>query len=182
MPMPPRRLPAAAALLAALLLAGCGALKPPSGRPGTVAAPATPHDLPAAVGRVEPPGPGVAALPGAEPRVPEAAAPAPAETGIASWYGRAFHGRRTANGERFDMRAMTAAHPRLPFHSLVRVRNPANGREVVVRINDRGPFKRGRIVDLSWAAAQRLGIQGLATVELWPLAVGGAEAAADQAR
>lgn len=188
MPTPLRRLPAAAALVVALLLAGCGALKPPPGRPPAApAAPAAPHELPAAVGRIEPPGPGVAGLPGAEPRAPEVAAPevaapAPAQTGIASWYGRAFHGRRTANGERFDMRAMTAAHRSLPFHSLVRVRNPANGREVVVRINDRGPFKRGRIVDLSWAAAQRLGIQGLATVELWPLAVGGAEAAADQAR
>lgn len=181
MPTPLRRLPAAAALVAALLLAGCGALKPPPGRPPTAAAPAlaAPHELPAPVGRVEPPGPGVAALPGAEPRPPEAA---PAQTGIASWYGRAFHGRRTASGERFDMRAMTAAHRSLPFHSLVRVRNPANGREVVVRINDRGPFKRGRIVDLSWAAAQQLGIHGLATVELWPLAVGEMEAAAGEAR
>ena len=89
------------------------------------------------------------------------------ERGLASWYGRKFHGRRTASGEPFDMYAMTAAHPTLPIPSYARVRNPANGREVVVRINDRGPFHRGRIVDLSYTAALRLDVlRGVAPVEL----------------
>ena len=89
-------------------------------------------------------------------------------TGVASYYGRRFHGRRTANGERFDMRAMTAAHRTLPFGSLVRVTNPRNGRSVTVRINDRGPFIRGRTIDLSRAAAEEIGMiaRGHATVEL----------------
>ncbi len=78
------------------------------------------------------------------------------ERGLASWYGGRFHGRRTASGEVYDMHAMTAAHPTLPIPSYARIRNPANGREVVVRINDRGPFHGGRIVDLSRAAAARL--------------------------
>ena len=80
------------------------------------------------------------------------------ESGLASWYGRKFHGRRTASGEPYDMHAMTAAHPTLPLPSYARVRNPGNGREVIVRINDRGPFHRGRIIDLSFAAASRLGL------------------------
>ena len=81
-------------------------------------------------------------------------------TGIASFYGRRFHGRLTANGERFDMNAMTAAHKTLPFGTLVRVTNPANGRSVTVRVNDRGPFVRGRTIDLSRAAARRLRMIG----------------------
>jgi len=77
--------------------------------------------------------------------------------GRASWYGAKFHGRRTSSGERFDMNALTAAHKSLPFGTRVRVRNVANGREVVVRINDRGPHLRNRIIDLSKAAAAALG-------------------------
>jgi len=73
--------------------------------------------------------------------------------GKASWYGPGFHGKRTASGERFDMHELTAAHRTLPFGTRVRVRNPQNGREVVVRINDRGPQARDRIIDLSKAAA-----------------------------
>ena len=89
------------------------------------------------------------------------------ERGLASWYGRKFHGRPTASGEPYDMYAMTAAHPTLPIPSYVRVRNPANGREVVVRVNDRGPFHAGRIIDLSYAAAFKLGVlKGVAPVEL----------------
>lgn len=89
-------------------------------------------------------------------------------TGLASYYGRKFHGRRTANGERFDMNAMTAAHRTLPFGTKVRVTNPSNGRSVVVRINDRGPFVRGRTIDLSRVAAEELGMiaRGHARVEL----------------
>lgn len=80
--------------------------------------------------------------------------------GVASWYGREFHGRPTANGERYDMLAMTAAHPTLPIPSYVRVTHLANGRSVVVRINDRGPFRRGRLIDLSYVAAAKLGLVG----------------------
>ena len=89
------------------------------------------------------------------------------ERGLASWYGRKFHGRRTASGETYDMYAMTAAHATLPIPSYARVRNPANGREVIVRINDRGPFHPGRIVDLSYTAALKLDLlRGVAPVEL----------------
>ena len=90
-----------------------------------------------------------------------------AEAGLASWYGRKFHGRRTASGEVYDMYAMTAAHPTLPLPSYARVRNPANGREVVVRVNDRGPFHPGRVIDLSYTAALRLDLlRGVAPVEI----------------
>ena len=84
----------------------------------------------------------------------------PEQVGIASYYGRAHDGRRTASGEVFDMNGMTAAHRTLPFGTRVRVTNLANGREAVVRINDRGPFRKGRIIDVSYAAARRLGIVG----------------------
>jgi rare lipoprotein A len=82
------------------------------------------------------------------------------QVGMASYYGREHDGRRTASGEVFDMNGMTAAHRTLPFGTRVRVTNLANGRQVMVRINDRGPFRRGRIVDLSYAAARKLGIVG----------------------
>jgi len=78
------------------------------------------------------------------------------EQGIASWYGAKYHGRATASGERYDMQAMTAAHPTLPFGVMVEVTNLENDRRVHVRINDRGPFKKGRIIDLSYAAAREL--------------------------
>ena len=80
------------------------------------------------------------------------------ESGGASWYGRKFHGRPTASGERYDMFAMTAAHKTMPIPSYARVRNPANGREIVVRVNDRGPFADGRVIDLSYTAALKLGV------------------------
>ncbi len=80
------------------------------------------------------------------------------ERGIASWYGRKFHGQKTSIGETYDMYAMTAAHPTLPLPSYARVTNVASGRTVVVRVNDRGPFLHGRIIDLSYAAAHRIGI------------------------
>ncbi|GLK80971.1 septal ring lytic transglycosylase RlpA family protein [Methylopila turkensis] len=79
--------------------------------------------------------------------------------GLASWYGSRFHGRRTANGETYDMRALTAAHPSLPLPSYVRVTNVSNGRSLVVRVNDRGPFHRGRIIDVSSRAADVLGFK-----------------------
>ncbi|WP_242346666.1 septal ring lytic transglycosylase RlpA family protein [Anaeromyxobacter terrae] len=90
------------------------------------------------------------------------------EVGLASFYGRKFHGRRTASGERYDMHAMTCAHPRAPFGARLKVTDLENGRSVVVTVTDRGPFKRGRVVDLSLAAARKLGIvdRGLARVRV----------------
>lgn len=90
------------------------------------------------------------------------------QRGIASWYGRKFNGERTSSGEVYDMYGMTAAHPTLPIPSYARVTNPANHKTVVVRINDRGPFLENRIIDLSYAAAYRLGIiaNGSAEVEV----------------
>lgn len=85
------------------------------------------------------------------------------ERGVASWYGRKFHGRRTSSGEPYDMYAMTAAHRTLPLPSYVRVRNLQNGRRVVVRVNDRGPFLHNRLIDLSYTAAARLGVLGTGT-------------------
>lgn len=89
-------------------------------------------------------------------------------SGLASYYGRKFHGRRTASGERFDMNAMTAAHKTLPFGTLVEVTNPRSGQSVVVRINDRGPYAHGRTIDLSRSAASKVGImqRGQGRVEL----------------
>ena len=80
------------------------------------------------------------------------------ERGRASWYGEQFHGRRTASGEVFNMNDLTAAHKTLPFGTQVRVRHASTGREVVVRINDRGPFIKGRVIDLSRAAAEQIGL------------------------
>ncbi|MFN4117591.1 septal ring lytic transglycosylase RlpA family protein [Acidovorax sp.] len=93
------------------------------------------------------------------------------QVGLASWYGGKFHRRRTASGELFDMRALTAAHPTLPFGSFVCVRSTVNGRTVIVRINDRGPHTGKRVIDLSRAAAEELGMIGLGLkpVELFAL-------------
>jgi rare lipoprotein A len=88
------------------------------------------------------------------------------ETGIASWYGPGFQGKRTANGEKFDKNELTAAHRTLQMPSLVRVTNLDNGRSLVVRVNDRGPFKRGRIIDLSQRAAQLLGYANIGTAKV----------------
>jgi rare lipoprotein A len=159
---PHRRLRSTAVLAAALLLAAC-ATRPP------------PRDGPEA----NPPG-GLERTPDAEPRVepirvggpnkpysvegnsyvPLTSDRALKESGLASWYGRKFHGRPTASGEPYDMYAMTAAHKTMPIPSYARVRNPANGREVIVRVNDRGPFASGRVIDLSYTAALRLGVLG----------------------
>lgn len=100
--------------------------------------------------------------------VPEQRLRAGITRGVASWYGRRFHGRLTANGEIYDMYQVSAAHPTLPIPSYARVTNLANGRSVIVRINDRGPFLHGRSIDLSFAAAAKLGYveQGSAQVEI----------------
>jgi rare lipoprotein A len=89
--------------------------------------------------------------------VPQTRAGGYSKEGVASWYGRRFHGKKTASGERYDMYAMTAAHPTLPIPSYARVTALNNGKSVVVRINDRGPFHSKRIIDLSYAAAHKLG-------------------------
>ncbi len=90
------------------------------------------------------------------------------ETGIASWYGKDFHGRPTASGEIYNMYAMTAAHKTLPLGTYVKVTNLNNGKSVIVKINDRGPFVKGRIIDLTYAAAKKLGManQGIAPVRI----------------
>ncbi len=90
------------------------------------------------------------------------------QTGVASWYGRQFHGRKTASGETFDMHALTAAHPTLPLNCYIRVTNNNNGKSVVVKVNDRGPFHGNRVLDLSYGAAKRIGLtnQGTARVSI----------------
>jgi peptidoglycan lytic transglycosylase len=105
------------------------------------------------------------------------------EVGMASWYGEPFHGRFTANGERYDMHAYTAAHRLYPFGTRLRVTNLENGRSVTVRVNDRGPFVRGRIIDLSLAAATDLGMvpNGTARVRLERVSVSASMAAEEAA-
>lgn len=98
------------------------------------------------------------------------------QRGAASWYGKRFHGKPTSSGEKYDMYKMSAAHPILPIPSYARVTNLANGRTVVVRVNDRGPFHAGRVIDLSYAAAYKLGYvtAGSARVLVEQLVPGGA--------
>jgi rare lipoprotein A len=102
------------------------------------------------------------------------------QTGVASWYGSDFHGKNTSNGERYDMYAMTAAHKTLPLGVYVRVRNMDNGRETVVRVNDRGPFVKGRIIDLSYAAAKQIGVDIIGTATVRIEALGYRETGTDQ--
>jgi rare lipoprotein A len=172
---------------ALVALLGACASTPPA---PTAPAPAGVHGPASAAERDGPeaqPPPNLAQVPDAEPRIEPIRAGGPnkpyevlgrayvpmtgdqpfVERGLGSWYGRKFHGRRTASGETYNMYEMTAAHPTLPIPSYVRVRNPANGREVIVRVNDRGPFSPGRVVDLSYTAALKLGLlRGVAPVEL----------------
>lgn len=99
------------------------------------------------------------------------------QTGIASWYGEDYHGSQTASGEIYDMESLTAAHKRLPFNTVVGVKNLDNGENVIVRINNRGPFIEGRVIDLSRKAAREIGVltTGLADVELYLIEAGDAE-------
>jgi rare lipoprotein A len=177
--------------LAVLGLAGCGSVPPDpgSGSPGGPPVVPRPGPAPSAErdGAESAPPSDLASVPDAEPKVEPIRIGGPnkpyevlgrdyvpitqdrafTERGLASWYGRKFHGRRTASGEVYNMYAMTAAHPTLPIPSYVRVRNPANDREIVVRVNDRGPFHPGRVIDLSYTAAYKLGVlKGVAPVEL----------------
>jgi rare lipoprotein A len=165
------------------LFGGCASAPPqPATEPPPQPATEPPQPPPARGGYYKDDGPGadpppnLAELPDAEPRaeplhrwanrpynvfgvdyVPMTRLEPFREQGMASWYGRRFHGQKTATGEVYDMYAMTAAHPTLPLPSYVRVTHLGNGRSVVVRVNDRGPFRSGRIIDLSYAAAHRLG-------------------------
>jgi rare lipoprotein A len=158
-----------ALLMTVLLLAGC-ASRPPARDGPEARPPAGLERVPDAVPRVEPlrvGGPNRPYEVFGRRSVPMAADLPLAETGLASWYGRKFHGQPTASGETYDMYAMTAAHKTMPIPSYARVRNPANGREVVVRINDRGPFADGRVIDLSYTAALRLDLlRGVAPVQV----------------
>ena len=99
------------------------------------------------------------------------------EEGVASWYGRDFHGRKTASGETYNMNAMTAAHKLLPMGTKVRVTHLKNGKSIVVRINDRGPFAGGRVIDLSYAGAKALNMIGTGTARVRIEAVGGVKGA-----
>ncbi len=107
---------------------------------------------------------------------PMASASGYVEKGHASWYGKKFHGRKTSNGETYNMYAMTAAHKTLPMNTWVKVENLNNDRKITVRINDRGPFVAGRIIDLSYKAAQRIGIVGPGTGRVKVTALGKATA------
>ena len=168
----------AGAAIVAAIVASCATVKSPSAppAPSTTAPPSSsryysddgpPDSVPGGIDAIPD------AIPRAEPLhryanrpyvvmgrqyVPATALAPYREQGMASWYGRKFHGQRTSTGETYDMFAMTAAHPTLPIPSYARVTSVASGRSVVVRVNDRGPFLHGRIVDLSYAAAHRLGI------------------------
>jgi rare lipoprotein A len=174
---------AARLLCAGWLCAGlAGCVAPPAPVPAGGAGP----QAPAAVADAPAAAPPAAAGQGANAPQPSDAVPQPPEpqllqpdgvplgSGLASWYGQRFQGRRTASGERFDSDELTAAHRTLPFGARVCVRSLVNGRAVVVRINDRGPFSPDRVIDLSEAAAQALGMIGLGIkpVELWQLQSG----------
>ncbi|MDO9073639.1 MAG: septal ring lytic transglycosylase RlpA family protein [Rubrivivax sp.] len=159
------------ALLAALaLLTGC-ASGPRTGRDGPPARPpAGLEQVPDAVPRVEPlriGGPNKPYEVLGQRYAPHTSDVPLQENGLASWYGTKFHGQPTSSGEPYDMYGMTAAHKTMPIPSYARVRNPANGREVVVRINDRGPFAAGRVIDLSYTAALKLGVlRGVTPVQV----------------
>ncbi|WP_374593635.1 septal ring lytic transglycosylase RlpA family protein [Aquabacterium sp.] len=174
-----------ALLAVATLLGGCASGPAPSG--STATAPARSRPLPpGSDGPPDNPPSDLALVPDAEPRIepirpggpnkpytvlgrsyePQTADAPWRERGSASWYGRKFHGRRTASGEVYSMYGMTAAHRTLPIPSYARVRNVANGREVIVRVNDRGPFHSDRIMDLSYTAALKLGVLGGGTAQV----------------
>ena len=151
----------ALALLAALVLAGCATgrgpvtYQPPPNPPPSTPTPPEPS-APATPTAPSPPRPAREQKAERQQKARKPSAKATVETGEASWYGKAHQGRRTASGERYNMYELTAAHPRLPMGTRVLVTNVSNGLHVEVRINDRGPIVRGRIIDLSYAAAREL--------------------------
>ncbi len=158
-------------VFAAALLAGCVSAPKPIIRDGApTRVPPGLEQLPNATPRVEairPGGPNKPYEVFGVRYVPLLGDPPLQEHGLASWYGTRFHGQPTSSGEIYDMYAMTAAHKTMPIPSYARVRNPANGREIVVRINDRGPFATGRVIDLSYTAALKLDLlRGVAPVQV----------------
>ena len=193
------------AVLASLALGACASLPPPPEEaPSAEPAAQAPRQPAARGGYYKDDGPGekppanLSEIPDAQPRREPlvAAANRPytvfgrsyepigkvqsfQQTGVASWYGRRFHGQKTSSGEPYDMYGMTAAHPTLPIPSYARVTNLANGRSVVVRINDRGPFHSDRIIDLSYTAAYKLGYAsaGSARVQVESIVPGETETA-----
>jgi rare lipoprotein A len=157
-------------ILTGLLFVSCASVDGPPGA-RTPFPPAQPRELPDAMPRAEPPG--VRGNPESYVVLGKRYFVLPsnqgyAERGIASWYGTKFHGRNTSNGERYNMYAMSAAHKTLRLPAYARVTNLRNGKQVVVRVNDRGPFHDNRIIDLSYAAAQKLEMigEGTALVEV----------------
>jgi rare lipoprotein A len=148
---------AAIATAAALLLAGCASQRDAVSLTRSHAVPP----------RAQMDG-GQVPAPNTRPAKPGHDHPRYEENGLASWYGKRYHGRRTASGQRFDMNALTAAHRTLPFGTRVEVTNLGNGRALVVVINDRGPFVKGRVIDVSRRAAANLGFlrKGLARVRM----------------
>jgi len=195
LPAPSRVCTVFASTVLAVSLAACSSTRPPSGagtsasrgdsgRPPVAAKPGgggyylddgpganAPKDLdaiPDAVPRAEPLNPRTARPYVVFDRqyVPMTALAPYRERGVASWYGRRYHGQRTSSGEVYDMYAMTAAHPTLPIPSYVRVTNVGNGRSVVVRVNDRGPFLNSRLIDLSYTAAAKLGYVNAGSAEV----------------
>ncbi|MFO1395450.1 MAG: septal ring lytic transglycosylase RlpA family protein [Burkholderiales bacterium] len=187
MPGPHRLLQRAAIAALVLVLAACGSAPP---KPSPAAPSAPPAGAPSAKyykddGPGEAPPANLDQVPDAVPRleplhrfanrpysvlgqdfVPATSLRPYRQRGIASWYGRKFHGQKTSIGETYDMYAMTAAHPTLPIPSYARVTNVATGKSVVVRVNDRGPFLHGRLIDLSYAAAYRIGISARGSGEV----------------
>ncbi len=124
--------------------------------------------------------PRAAVPPPSPPRLPGPDSGAFEQTGVASWYGRQHHGKRTASGEAYDMNGLTAAHRTLPLGTRVRVTNLDNGRSVDVRINDRGPFAGNRLIDLSYAAARRLGAVGVGVFRVGLKTLADQDTAADR--
>lgn len=164
------RIALASAALIGALMAGCASRGPHLGDGPGASPPPDLLQVPDAVPRVEPlrrGGPNKPYVVFGRRYVPMTEDAPLAEAGLASWYGRKFQGKPTSSGEPYDMYAMTAAHKTMPIPSYARVRNPANGREVIVRVNDRGPFVDGRVIDLSYTAALRLDLlRGVAPVQV----------------
>ena len=154
----------AALALAVLATAACGGKRPVVARNPVPPAPA-PTSRPTGAPPTAPaPGTTASSKPSTKPlppNIPPAAPGSMTEEGLASWYGVPYHGRKASNGEVYDMHKMTAAHRTLPFNSVVRVTNMKNGRQTEVRINDRGPFVEGRVIDLSLAAAKDIDMVGM---------------------
>lgn len=146
-------------LALATFAAGCAARRPIANPPATTPEQSTPSSTAPSNAPTRPPvstgAPAQSAVPGEY-----------TEQGVASWYGAPFNGRRTSNGEIYDMYQLTAAHRTLPFGAVVRVTNLGNGKQVNVRINDRGPFVANRVIDLSYSAAEAIGMVGPGTAEV----------------